>query len=53
MGGALSTDLTAFYNSRETDTSTTRLYLNEPDDLPQGNRRERRARAAQERRKRK
>jgi hypothetical protein len=55
MGGALSTDLTAFYNQPANDTSTVAgavEYYNRPE--PQlGNRRQRRAMAAQKRRKKK
>lgn len=52
MSNPLSTDLSDYYNRREADTTMpTRVYLNEPDDLPQGNRRQRRAQAAQKRRK--
>lgn len=56
MGGALSTDLTAFYNRPENDTSTVAgavEYYNRPDPAKQGNRAQRRAMAAQARRKKK
>jgi hypothetical protein len=55
VGGALSTDLTAFYNRPADDTSTVAgavEYYNRPEPY-QGNRRERRAKAAQQRRKKK
>jgi hypothetical protein len=55
VGGALSTDLTAFYRPAD-DTSTVAgavEYYNRPDPDKQGNRRQRRAMAAQKRRKKK
>jgi hypothetical protein len=56
VGGALSTDLTAFYNRPANDTSTVAgavEYYNRPDPALQGNRQQRRALAAQKRRKKK
>jgi hypothetical protein len=57
MGGALSTDLTTFYGNGNPETTDTSMsmsnYYNQPDPALQGNRQQRRAMAAQKRRKKK